>query len=114
MLRSEDRPTALFTHDLEGAERVYLEAVRHAVHSGVGSRGSVMVTNPDGQPAHPQLGDDWRFEAENEAFRDKVLVTEVAPDGSVKTEWIDRRPIPESDLWFETAWAAYREGAIYQ
>jgi GntR family transcriptional regulator of arabinose operon/LacI family transcriptional regulator len=31
MLRSEDRPTAVFTHDIEGAERVYLEAV----HSGL-------------------------------------------------------------------------------
>lgn len=105
---------ALRNRHLCFAHRVYLEAVRHAVHSGVGSRGSVMVTNPDGQPAHPQLGDEWRFEAENEAFRGKVLTTEVTSDGRVKTEWIDRRPIPDSDLWFETAWAAYREGRIYQ
>lgn len=104
---------ALRNRHLCFAHRVYLEAVRHAVHSGVGSRGSVMVTNPDGQPAHPKLGDEWRFEAENEAFREKVLVTEVADDGEVRVEWIDRRPIPESDLWFETAWAAYREGRIY-
>ncbi|MFW5803577.1 MAG: FAD-binding protein [Verrucomicrobiota bacterium] len=104
---------ALRNRHLCFAHRVYLEAVRHAVRSGVGSRGSVMVTNPDGQPAHPKLGDEWRFEAENEAFREKVLVTEVADDGEVRVEWIDRRPIPESDLWFETAWAAYREGRIY-
>ena len=105
---------ALRNRHLCFAHRVYLEAVKHAVNSGVGSRGSVMVTNPEGQPAHGKLGDEWRFEPENADFREKVLVTEVKHSGDVETAWVPRRPIPESDLWFETAWAAYREGTIYE
>jgi hypothetical protein len=54
---------------------------------------------------------------EDPTFREKVLETEVTMDGAgqptVKHRWAPRRPIPESDAWFETAWANYREGEIY-
>ena len=56
----------------------------------------------------------WKFTPENAAFREQVLETSVAADGQVACEWVARRPIPESDVWFETAWAAYRNGEIYQ
>ena len=72
-----------------------------------------MVLQPEGRDAHPELGADWNFEPENEAFREKVLETDIAEDGTVSHAWHPRRPIPDSDLWFETAWAAYREGRIY-
>ena len=110
---SADLREALRNRHLCFAHCVYLQAVRHAVESGLGSRGSVMVVAADGNPAHPKLGDEWRFEAENVDFREKVLETVAAADGEATNEWIDRRPIPESDLWFETAWAAYREGKIF-
>jgi hypothetical protein len=34
-------------------------------------------------------------------------------DGGVRCEWVDRRPIPETDTWFETGWARFRSGEIY-
>ncbi len=96
------------------AHGVYLQAIRQAVADGMGSRGSAIVLDPEGDlAAHAQLGDDWRFQAENTDFREKVLITESAPNGVAVSRWIPRRPIPESDLWFETAWAAFREGKIY-
>jgi len=111
----DDLREALRNRQLCFAHLVYLEAVRAAVVSGVGSRGSAMVTNPQGSvDAHEMLGPEWKFDPEDESFRDRVLVTDVAPGGAVTNEWIARRPIPESDLWFETAWAAYREGRIYE
>jgi succinate dehydrogenase/fumarate reductase flavoprotein subunit len=112
---ADDLREALRDRQLCFAHVVYLEAVKYAVQSGVGSRGSAMVINAEnGTKAHAMLGADWRFEPEDESFRERVLVTDAAPDGSVSNTWIPRRPIPESDLWFETAWAAFREGRIYE
>jgi len=96
------------------AHAVYLEAIAFAIASGVGSRGSAMVLDPAGTVAHESLGDAWRFVPENPAFRDKVLETTVGGDGKVLNEWVARRPLPHTDEWFETAWAAFREGKIYE
>ena len=96
------------------AHLVYLEAVRFAVASGVGSRGSAMVLDPAGTVAHGKLGPEWNFVAEDPSFRDRVLETVAQPDGSASHEWIPRRPMPASDAWFETAWAAFRKGEIYE
>jgi len=104
---------ALRNRQLCFAHWVYLAAALHQVKSGVGSRGSAMVRDPSGRRVHERLdAAEWSFLAENEAFRDKVLET-VAAGGRVKSRWAPRRPIPESNLWFETAWASYREGKIY-
>ncbi|MBN1676583.1 MAG: FAD-binding protein [Kiritimatiellae bacterium] len=105
---------ALRNRQLCFAHAVYLEAVKFAVQSGVGSRGSAMVLDETGTPAHESLGQEWNFAPENPEFRDKVLVTAAEPDGRVRNEWVPRRPLPKTDAWFETAWAAFREGKIYE
>lgn len=95
------------------AHAVYLEAILHQIESGVGSRGSAMVLEASGTKAHEQLGEEWRFAAEDAAFRRKVLETVARAAGQVESRWVDCRPLPESDVWFETAWAAFRKGEIY-
>jgi hypothetical protein len=96
------------------AHRIYLEATLYHVKSGVGSRGSAMVRDASGQRTHKQLdAAEWSFLPENEDFRGKVQET-VVQDGKIKNRWVNCRPIPESNLWFETAWADYRNGKIYQ
>ena len=105
---------ALRNRQLCFAHLVYLSAVAFQVESGVGSRGSALVlTGRGGVKAHPKLGPEWRFAKENEDFREKVLETDVRGE-RIANRWVPRRPIPESDLWFETAWAAFREGKIYR
>ena len=95
------------------AQLVYLEAIRFLVESGAGSRGSSMVLDPAGQVAHPGLGPEWNFLSTNPAFLDQVLETTASPEGMVTNAWVPRRPVPTTDAWFETAWAAYRAGDIY-
>ena len=60
----------------------------------------------------PNSVEQWSFAPEDPAFKQKVQET-VVKDGKVKNRWVDCRPIPESNLWFETAWADYRAGKIY-
>ena len=104
---------ALKNRHLCYAHAVYLEAALFALRSGVGSRGSAIVMDPDGDHVHAKLGSEWAMVQENEEFRNKVLETRINGARDVVSEWIDRRPIPESDLWFETAWASFRNGEIY-
>jgi hypothetical protein len=73
-----------------------------------------MVRDASGQRAHEQLdAAEWSFLPENTDFRAKVQET-VVEDGKVKQSWVKCRPIPESNLWFETAWADFRAGKIYE
>ncbi|MCK5850543.1 MAG: FAD-binding protein [Kiritimatiellae bacterium] len=95
------------------AHATYLEAVLFALISGVGSRGSAIALAADGRHVHDKLDDTWRIAGENEEFRDQVMETIAESDGTVTSRWVPRRPIPEMDAWFETAWARYREGKIY-
>lgn len=96
------------------AHAIYLEAILCAVRSGVGSRGSAMVIDSHGTLVHEKLGDRWRFAAENPEFRDRVLETVARQGGRVESRWVDRRPIPRADTWFESTWAAFRNGEIYE
>jgi succinate dehydrogenase/fumarate reductase flavoprotein subunit len=102
------------TRQLCFAHLVYLEAIRFAVESGAGSRGSSVVLSPGGTRAHEHLGPEWSFTPPNAAFREQVLETAATPDGTARSAWVPRRPLPMTDAWFETAWAAFREGEIYR
>ncbi|MBD3346204.1 MAG: FAD-binding protein [Chitinivibrionales bacterium] len=97
-----------FTHS------VYLESVLFALQSGVGSRGSSLVINSQGTAIHAALDDTWRFQVENSDFREKVLYTRVDEKGTIHNEWRTRRPLPETEPWFEIAWAEFRDGVIYR
>lgn len=108
-----DLPEALRNRQLCFAHAVYLEAVLFSVQSGVGSRGSAMVVDPDGTRVHDKLDERWRIAPEETDFREKVQETLALADGSVQNTWVPRRPIPQSDLWFETAWARFRTGEVY-
>ncbi len=112
---AEEIRESMHNRQLCFAHAVYLEAINFAVKSGVGSRGSCIVLDPKGTRAHDRLdAKQWSFAPEDPSFRDNVLVTVASTEGEVQSGWIPRRPLPESDSWFETAWAAYRNGDIYR
>ncbi len=104
---------AFRTRQLAYAQAVYLEAIRFDLESGVGSRGSAIVLDKAGSQVHELLDSSWKIQPEDTEFRRKVL--ETTPAGSrVRSEWVDCRPIPETDAWFETSWARFRNGEIYR
>jgi len=96
------------------AHLAYLTAIDSAIEVGVGSRGSGMVLSPDGELIHERLNDRWRLLAENTSYREEILETTFDPDGAIICSLVPRREIPDVDPWFETAWAEFREGAIYR
>ncbi len=109
-----DWAESLRTNALCLAHAVYLEAIATAVRSGVGSRGSRLVIDPRGEPISDKLPDDWRFVPEDETFCERILETHYLPGEGTRHSFRPRRPIPKSEAWFETAWAAFREGNIFE
>ncbi len=109
-----EKVQALRNRQLCFAHWVYLAATLYQVKSGVGSRGSAMVRDASGKRAHRQLDkDEWSFLPEDPAFKGQVQET-VVKDGKISNRWVACRPIPESNLWFESAWADYRKNKIYK
>jgi succinate dehydrogenase/fumarate reductase flavoprotein subunit len=111
--KQDDVVEALKTRYLCFAHAVYLEAIKYAVTSGVGSRGSAVVLGQKGQAIHGKLGSEWTVLPEDTAFKRKVQETLCVESGKVENKWVDVRPIPTADSWFETTWSRFREGLIY-
>ncbi len=105
-------PELLRLRHLAIAHWAYLEAAASYAEAGGGSRGSAVVAGEGGKAFHPALDAAWGALPEKEELRG--CLQEVRFDGSAFTSrWVPRRPIPESDDWFENVWRAFREGALY-
>jgi succinate dehydrogenase/fumarate reductase flavoprotein subunit len=111
--RLEQLKYAFRVRQLSFAHAVYLDAIKFTIESLVGSRGSSIVLDPKGIQVHELLDESWKIASEDTSFRYKVLETEVKDTGEVQNRWVICRPIPENDSWFETIWARYRNGEIY-
>ncbi len=83
------------------------------LENGVGSRGSSIVLDPAGTNVNPMLDDAWKIQLEDPSFKSKALLTQVSDKGEITNTWEPVREIPKIDAWFETTWAAFRNGEIY-
>ncbi|MDP7285644.1 MAG: FAD-binding protein, partial [Dehalococcoidales bacterium] len=108
-----EKVEALRNRHLCFAHAVYLESILFEVQSSVGSRGSSIALDEQGVPIHARLGGEWSMVPENTEFRECVLETVAVPEEKVQHEWVPRRPVPREKTWFETGWAYFRDGKIY-
>lgn len=95
------------------AHAAYLDAILFQIESGAGSRGSALVTDPNGEPIHPALPQNWTIQEENSEFKELALISTFDLTGG-HHHWENCRPIPTPDEWFENVWRDYRENTIFQ
>jgi succinate dehydrogenase/fumarate reductase flavoprotein subunit len=108
-----DLPFALKNRDASITQITYLAAMEEALRRGSVSRGSYMVMRPDGQLPCEGLGDDFRFVLGDDPLKEEICEVTFHPeDANVTCAWVDRRPIPADDGWYENIWADYREDRI--
>lgn len=107
-------PKAFKNLDLCLTHALYLEAIGDYLEKGGQSRGSYLVLNPEGEKPCAELGEDWKFLLnEEDAFvNKKILEIFLDEDGNVQKKWVDIRPIPEEDIWFENVWNRYMNDEI--
>jgi succinate dehydrogenase/fumarate reductase flavoprotein subunit len=111
---AKDLPEAFRVLDLGLTHAVYLEAIHEYLEKGGRSRGSYLVLDKAGAKPCPELGDAWRFALNPRlSFVDrKVLEVSLDKQGRAVKEWVDIRPIPREDNWFENVWEDFRKGRI--
>lgn len=111
---TEDIPEAFKNLDLCLTHALYLEAVGEYLEKGGKSRGSFLVLDPEGDRPCDELGDEWRFDLvpEDAHVNQKILEIHLDENMKVKKEWVDIRPIPQEDTWFENVWNQYLRDEI--
>ena len=72
------------------------------------------MLDPAGESPCDALGDAWRFRLnEADAFVDRhILEVCLDEDLEVGTRWVDIRPIPSGEGWFERVWNDYVEDRV--
>ncbi len=111
----EKLPLAFRAIDLCLTHAVYLEAIAGYLEAGGRSRGGALVLDAAGEPLGAGLEDHWsvaRHASDASVERQVLEVRYVAP-GDVEKNWVDVRPIPQRDGWFERVWAEYRTGETF-
>lgn len=109
-------PDAFRNLDLCLTHALYLESIAEYIDRGGQSRGSFVVLNEKGEEPCPGLGDEWRFSLNSlDSFVDKkILEVTFLGKQKIRKQWVDVRPIPEEEGWFERVWEDYRKGKTFQ
>lgn len=110
----KELPTVFRIYDMMITQIACLSATLEYINKGGDSRGSYLVSDNEG-PYEVNIGDTvLKFSLGND-FKGKVCETKVDSNEGIKVthEWIDVRPIPEYDSWFENIWEEYRQKKIY-
>ncbi len=123
------------TYDALVTQLTFLTAYRDYLIQGGGSRGSfaVISTEKDGKSEaeekvedkkdsfvpHPKL-EMYRIKKNNPVLNEKIQEiclkdsqSNELNDWIFSIEWIDRRPIPDTQGWFETVWKKFDEKSIF-
>lgn len=107
-------PAAFKNLDLCLTHALYLEAIKEYLEKGGKSRGSYVVLDAEGNAPCPGMDDAWRFflNSPNSFVDRKILEISLDDRGKVVKKWVDIRPIPREETWFENVWNDYREDRI--
>jgi succinate dehydrogenase/fumarate reductase flavoprotein subunit len=111
---AKDLHAAFRNLDLCLTHALYLEAIHEYLERGGRSRGSYLVLDKTGAKPCAGLDDGWRFSLNPRPSRVDQKILEVSLDQNerVVKEWVDIKPIPREEGWFENVWHDFREGRI--
>jgi succinate dehydrogenase/fumarate reductase flavoprotein subunit len=109
-------PDAFKNLDLCLTHVLYLEVIGEYIAKGGRSRGSYLVLDPNGEKPCDQLSDQWTFGLDRSDSFVNTHILEVFLDEpmNVQKRWVDIRPIPQAETWFETVWYDYRNDNIFK
>jgi succinate dehydrogenase/fumarate reductase flavoprotein subunit len=113
---AQDVAFAFRNLDLCLTHALYFEAINEYLERGGRSRGSYLVLDPQGKKPCMELGDEWKFSLNEEnSFVDKKILEIYFDDvGNVVKQWVDIRPIPREEIWFENVWNEYMRDNIIE
>ncbi|MBZ2174069.1 FAD-binding protein [Schnuerera sp. xch1] len=110
----KELPSVFRAYDMLITQIALLSEILEYIYKGGDSRGSYLINDENGSHA-VKIGDKvFKFSLEND-IKDKICETIVSKDDEISVfhNWVDVRPIPEYDSWFENVWEGYRQKEIY-
>ena len=109
-------PDAFRYYDMLITQLMYLEAIREYIRKGGQSRGSYIVCREEGEIPVTDLPEKYRYLPDTEDLMKQICEIRLQrrDDWQCSCEWQPVRPIPQEEGWFETLWAAYRSGEVWQ
>jgi succinate dehydrogenase/fumarate reductase flavoprotein subunit len=109
-----DLPALFKNLDLCLTHALYLEAIGEYLAKGGRSRGSFLVLDPEGEKPCDLLDEYWRFSLNppDSFVNTKILEIFLDEKRRVQKRWVDIRPIPRPESWFERVWNDYRKEKI--
>jgi succinate dehydrogenase/fumarate reductase flavoprotein subunit len=107
-------PVAFKALDMALTHAVYLQAIREYLERGGKSRGSYIVPDGGGRLPCPGLDGRWAFTpASPDDFPSrKILEVGLDRKGKIEKRWVDVRPVPSGDSWFENVWNDFLKDRI--
>jgi succinate dehydrogenase/fumarate reductase flavoprotein subunit len=107
-------PAAFKNLDLCLTHVLYLEAIKEYLDKDGKSRGSYLVMDVSGETPSEELGQEWKFSlTDSESFiNQNILELNLDEQGNVQKNWVDVRPIPDEDTWFENVWNKFMKDEI--
>ncbi len=111
----KELPTVFRIYDMIITQIACLSSMLEYIKKGGDSRGSYLVSDNNGSYEVKIDNMVFRFSLEND-FREKICETAVEIDEEIKVshKWVNVRPIPDYDSWFENVWKEFREKEIYK
>lgn len=109
-------PGAFRYYDMLVTQFAYLGAIREYIHRGGQSRGSYIISAPAGNLPAAGLPEQQRYVMDDGRLMNMICEVQVQakPDWQCLFSWLPVRPVPQEDDWFETVWASYRQGEVWQ
>jgi succinate dehydrogenase/fumarate reductase flavoprotein subunit len=100
--------------DLCLTHAIFLESIGEYIAKNGKSRGSYLVLDSKGTCPIKELDEKWKHSlSENDSFvNQNILEIKLTKDLKTIKEWVNIRPIPQEDLWFEKVWEDYRNDDI--
>ncbi len=111
---ASELPEAFVTLDSCFTHLVYLHAILYYMREGGQSRGSFLLLEKNGTEDLKILDSAWRYSlvGDDTPYGEDILELYCRDEKGILFDWIDPRPIPEENNWFETTWKEYREDRI--
>ncbi|MBU1700900.1 MAG: FAD-binding protein [Candidatus Eisenbacteria bacterium] len=100
--------------DLALTHAVVLEAIHEYISKGGLSRGGFLIPQQNGAIECEILGSGACFSLNSSSapVEKKILEISVDSKNRPQTRWVDIRPVPNPDDWFESVWDDYRKGRV--
>jgi len=111
---ARELPEAFKHLDLCLTHAIYLEAIKEYLQKGGRSRGSYLVLDPAGEKPCFELGEEWKYTLEQPDSLVSRQILEVSLDKTMRPvmKWVEIRPVPAAEIWFENVWNDFRRDEV--